>query len=201
MVHHEAASRETDARAPNAGEPAESDAIVLSEDVNAGLATPVMDLIAAGAIAAIALWFLVGSLLLPVPGPLITAPGLLPFLTAGSLLVMAGLLAAGALRRRRMLPAQADRLELPPDFRRSMLLGAILVVYVAALQFLPVAAAFRVGSMRIAIGNFEVASLIVLTAILRIYWRAALWRCLAVTFCWIAFLSLVFRLVFEVKLP
>src|SRR5690554_2010138 len=105
---------------------------VWSEDVNAGLATPVMDLIAAVVIGAIALWFTVASLMLPRPGGIVTAPGLLPFLTAGSLLVMAGMLAAMALRRWRAAPQEAARLDLPADFRRSMLLGAILVVYVAA---------------------------------------------------------------------
>lgn len=174
---------------------------VWSEDVNAGLATPVMDLIAAVVIGAIALWFTVASLMLPRPGGIVTAPGLLPFLTAGSLLVMAGMLAAMALRRWRAAPQEAARLDLPADFRRSMLLGAILVVYVAALHFLPMKMATSVGSFRLVIGNFEVASLVVLTAVLFIFWRAPLWKCLTIVFCWIAFLSLVFRTVFEVQLP
>jgi hypothetical protein len=179
----------------------ESDKTALSEDPNAGLASPLMDLIAAAVIAAIAVWTLAESLRLPAPGGLITAPGLLPFLTAGSLLAMAGLLAAAALRRRRHALPDADRIELPADFSRSMLLGAILVVYVAALQFLPVATAIPVGPVRLAIGSFEVATLVALVAILRIFWRGALWACLAVSFGWVAFLSLVFRLIFEIQLP
>jgi hypothetical protein len=182
-------------------ETADQERPVWSEDVNAGLATPIMDLIAAAAIGAIALWFTVASLMLPRPGGIVTAPGLLPFLTAGSLLVMAGMLAAMALRRWRSAPQEATRLELPADFRRSMLLGAILVVYVTALQYLPVAMATRIGPVRLVIGNFEVASVIVLTAILFIFWKAPLWKCLVIVFCWIAFLSAVFRIVFEVQLP
>jgi hypothetical protein len=180
---------------------AESEKVVLSEDPHAGLATPVMDLIAAAVIGAIALWICVESLRLPVPGGLFTAPGLLPFLSAGSLLIMAGLLAAAALRRRRALPAAPAGIDLPPEFGRSMLLGAILVVYVAALQYLPVAAAFQAGPVRLVVGNFEVATILVMTAILRIFWRPALWAGLAVSFGWVAFLSLVFRLVFEQQLP
>ena len=179
----------------------EPEKTALSEDPNAGLATPAMDLAAAGIVAAIAIWFGIEALRLPVPGGLITAPGLLPFLTAGSLLIMAGLLAAAAIRRRRMVPTASAGFELPPDFWRSMLLGAILIGYVAALQFLPVAVAFRVGPVRLVIGNFEVATVIVLTAILRIFWQQALWACVAVAFGWVAFLSLVFRLVFEQQLP
>jgi hypothetical protein len=174
---------------------------LLSEDPNAGLATPVMDLTAALVIAAICVWILIESLLLPVPAALITAPGLLPFLTAGSLLVMAGLLAAAALRRWHTVPSGSNRFELPVEFPRALLLGAILVVYVAALQFLPISAAASIAGKRLVIGNFEVASIIILTAILRIFWGRALWMCLAVTVGWTAFLSLVFRLVFEIQLP
>ena len=173
---------------------------VLSEDPNAGLATPLMDLVAAGILAAVAIWFGIEALRLPAPGGLITAPGLLPFLVAGSLLIMCGLLAAAALRRKRTLPDSAG-FELPADFRRSMLLGAILVVYVTALQLLPVEAAIRIGPLRLVIGNFEVATVIILMTILRIFWQRALWACLSVAFGWAAFLSIVFRLVFELRLP
>jgi hypothetical protein len=179
---------------------AEPENTVLSEDPNAGQATPVMDMIAAGLVAAIALWIGVESLRLPMPGGLITAPGLLPFLTTGSLLVMAGLLALSALRRRRQA-GEGGGIELPEEFPRSMALGAILIVYVAALQFLPVEAAVRAGPVRLVVGNFEVATVVIMTAILRIFWRSALWACLAVSVGWVAFLSLVFRLVFELRLP
>jgi hypothetical protein len=179
----------------------EPEKTVLSEDPNAGLATPVMDLVAALCIAAIAIWIGIESLRLPAPGGILTAPGLLPFLTAGSLLIMAGLLAISAVRRKRTSDAVSDGFELPADFSRSMLLGAILVVYVAALQYLPVAVAIPVGPIRLVIGNFEVASIIILTAILRIYWQGALSICLAVAVGWVAFLSVIFRLVFELRLP
>lgn len=174
---------------------------VLSEDPNAGLATPIMDLTAACIVAAIAIWFVIESLRLPVPSGIITAPGLLPFLTAASLLIMAGMLAVAALRRRRETEPSADRFDLPADFSRSALLGGILVVYVAALQYLSVDAALTIGSIRLVIGSFEVATVIILTAILRIFWQQVLWMCLTVAFGWTVFLSLVFRLVFEQQLP
>jgi hypothetical protein len=179
----------------------EREKTVLSEDPNAGLATPTMDLIAAGIIAVLAIWFCIESWRLPMPGGVFTAPGLLPFLTAASLLIMAGLLASAARRRRLTMPPQDDRFELPEEFRRSMMLGAILVVYVAALQYLPIAAAIVVGPIRLVIGNFEVASIVILIAILRVFWQARLWSCLAVSFGWVVFLSLTFRLLFETRLP
>jgi hypothetical protein len=176
----------------------------ISEDANAGMATPLMDLMAAGVLVAIAVWFAVDALRLPVPGDLITAPGLLPFLTAASLLVMALMLGASALGRRRAARAGArivDGLDLPPDFWRTMGLGAILTVYIAAMQLLPVSAAFTLGSLRFVIGSFEVASVIALTAILRVFWQAPLAHCLGVSVVWIVFLSIVFRMIFHVQLP
>ncbi len=175
-----------------------------SEDPDAGLASPLMDLISAGVLVAISGFFIVESLRLPMPGGLLTAPGLLPFLTAASLLVMALMLGANALTRRRAAAAGAaiaDGIDLPPDFRRSIGLGAVLIVYVAAMQFLPVEIVFHLAGLRFVIGAFEVASVVTLTAILRFFWQQPLWACLAVSLAWIAFLSIVFRMIFIVSLP
>jgi hypothetical protein len=178
------------------------DKALLSEDPNAGLATPIMDLAAAAVIAAICVWTLIESLLLPMPGALSTAPGLLPFMTAGSLLIMAGILGASAIGRWGTVPAESNRFELPAEFPRAVLLAAIITVYVAALQFLPIEMVMRVGDFRLVVGNFEVASIVILTLILRLFWQqAALWMCFAVAFGWTAFLSLIFRLVFQIQLP
>jgi hypothetical protein len=126
----------------------------------------------------------------------------LPFLTAASLMVMALALGVGALvRRRRRGGGPAEGLELPADFRRTMALGGILTVYVLALDLVPVDVAFEVWSLRFVIGAFETVSLIVLTAILRVYWQAPLSTCVAVALGWIAFLSVVFRMIFHVPLP
>ena len=174
---------------------------VLSEDPNAGMATPVMDLTAAVVIAAIAVFIVVESLRLPVPGGIMTAPGLLPFLTSASLLIMALILGANAIKRRRTIDRAADRVEVPPDFMRSLGLGGIVVIYVAALQFIPIDTAIRIGPLRFAIGAFEAVSVVAITGILRLYWQRPLWTCLAVAFGWIAFLSIVFRMIFETPLP
>ncbi len=175
---------------------------VLSEDANAGLATPVMDLAAAVVIAAIAIFIAVDSLLLPVPGGVVlTAPGLLPFLTAASLVVMAVLLGLSALQRRRAIAPALDRFEIPADAARSLALGGIVALYVLALQVVPFEMSFNVGGLHFYIGAFEPVSVVFLTGLLRVYWRAPLWACLAVIVTWIAFLSLVFRVLFQTPLP
>jgi len=183
-------------------EVADDEKRVISEDANAGLATPIMDLSAAIVVAAIAIFLAVESLRLPVPGGVIfTAPGLLPFLTAASLLVMALLLSASALQRRRTMPRALDHFEIPADAMRSLTLGGIVVLYVLALQVVPFEASFNVGSLHFYIGAFEPVSIVFLTGLLRIYWRAPLWACLAVTVAWTAFLSIVFRMLFQTPLP
>lgn len=174
---------------------------IISEDPNAGMANPVMDLTAAVAVGAVALFVTIESLRLPVSGDIFTAAGLLPFLTAASLLVMALLLGYSALQRRRTMPRALDRLEIPDDFRRTLVLGGIVVLYVLGLQVVQVHVSFNVGSLRFIIGAFETVSLVVLTGLLKLYWRAPLWACFAVTLAWTAFLSVVFRMLFQTPLP
>jgi len=183
-------------------EAADDEKRVYSEDANAGLATPIMDLTAAVVIAAIAILVAVESLRLPVPGGVVfTAPGLLPFLTAASLLVMALLLGYSAVTRRRVTPRALDRFEIPADVMRSLTLGGIVTLYVLALQVVPFEASFNIGSLHFVIGAFEPVSVVFLTGLLRIYWRAPLWTCLSVNLVWIAFLSIVFRMLFQTPLP
>jgi hypothetical protein len=60
---------------------------------------------------------------------------------------------------------------------------------------------FNIGSLHFVIGAFETVSVVVITGLLRFYWRARLWACLTVTVFWIAFLSITFRIVFQTPLP
>jgi len=175
--------------------------LILSEEANAGYATPIMDMIAAGIVAAIALIMAINSLLLPVPGGIFSAPGLLPFLTSASLLIMAGVLGFNALSRRRTTPRELDRIEVPADVKRSLTLGGIVILYVLGLQFVPVHTSFYIGPLRFVIGAFETVSIVVITGLLRFYWRGRLWACLTIAVFWIAFLSITFRIVFQTPLP
>jgi hypothetical protein len=180
---------------------ADEEKLVLSEDANAGLATPIMDLVAAGVIGVLSVWLAIESLRLPIPGGILTAPGLLPFLTAASLLIMAAILGFTAIARRRTVPRALDRFDVPDDFMRSLTLGGIVVLYVLAMQVVPVRTGFNIGALHFVIGAFETVSVVAITCLLRLYWRAALWACLTVAVFWIAFLSIVFRILFQTPLP
>jgi hypothetical protein len=180
---------------------AEEEKLVLSEDANAGLANPIMDLAASGIVGVISIWLAIESLLLPQPGGVLTAPGLLPFLTSASLLIMAAILGFSAISRRRITPRALDRFDLPDDFLRSMTLGGLVILYVAALQFIPVRTSINIGSLHFVIGAFETVSVVAITGLLRLYWRARLWACLTVAIFWIVFLSITFRIVFQTPLP
>jgi len=150
-------------------EVADNEKRVISEDANAGLATPIMDLSAAIVVAVISIFLAIESLRLPVPGGVVfTAPGLLPFLTAASLLVMALLLGYSAMTRRRAIPRALDRFEIPADAMRSLTLGGIIVLYVLALQVVPFETSFNIGSLHFYIGAFEPVSIVFLTGLLRI---------------------------------
>jgi hypothetical protein len=175
--------------------------VAAPDDANSGIAAPVMDLASAGVIAAIAVFMAIESLRLPVPGGIITAPGLLPFLTSASLLIMALILGYTAVVRRRTTPRALDRFEVPSDVMRSLTLGGLVILYVLALQFVPVRTSFDVGSLHFVIGAFETVSVVAITGLLRIYWRARLWACLTVALFWIAFLSVTFRMIFQTPLP
>ena len=174
---------------------------VLSQDANADMANPIMDLVAAAAIAAVAIFVVIASLELPMPARIFTAPGLLPFLTAASLLLMTLLLGYSAIVRRRTMPRALDRFEIPDDFKRTIVLGGIVILYVLGLQVVPVDASFNIGGLHFVIGAFETVSLIAITGLLKLYWRAPLWACFAVSLGWIAFLSIVFRMLFQTPLP
>ncbi len=84
---------------------------------------------------------------------------------------------------------------------RSLTLGGLVILYVLALQFVPIKTSVTIGSLRFVIGAFETVSVVAITGLLRLYWRARLWACLTVAVFWIAFLSITFRMIFQTPLP
>lgn len=170
------------------------------EDENAGFASPGQDLIAAAVLALLSVWIMIESLRLDNPGSLATAPGLLPFLTAGSLCAMAAYLASLAMRRHRNHIATVPVDEKPDHLRTVMLVGFI-GAYLICVQLINFEYTFQLGGMRLGYGAFEVLTVIALTTILSVFWRQALWACLAVSVVWVTFLAGVFRYVFTIPLP
>jgi hypothetical protein len=172
----------------------------ISEDESAGYASPVLDIIAAIAISCLSIWVMVESVALKTPAEIATAPGLLPFLTAGSLMLMAIVLALSALRRHRSAPAAMTQ-DIPEDLPRAGLLIAILIAYVAALDFIEFSRSIAIGPIAMQVNAFEPVSIVVLTAILRIFWTPRLWACVLVAVIWILLLTVTFQSLMTIPMP
>lgn len=170
------------------------------EDENAGFASPVMDLMASGALIMLSVWIMIESVRLDMPGGLATAPGLLPFLTAGSLCAMAIGLAVMAEKRRREGAETAPSEEIA-DLRRTLVLVAIIGTYLVALSVASFDYTVQLGSWRLGYGAFEILTIIMLTTILLLYWRKPIAQCLTVAVVWSTLLAAAFRYVFTIPLP
>ena len=166
-----------------------------------GYAPPVLDLIAALCLVALSVWVMIEAARMEVPDALATAPGLLPFLSAASLCVMAIALGWLAVRRR----VAARPAVIPPgqaaEVRRAAVLFAIVGCYLLALEALSFEYALRVAGTRLVIGSFELVSIVVLTALLGMFWGRSLAWCVLVAAGWILALAAVFRYVFRLPLP
>ena len=172
------------------------------EEADTGYASPALDLVAAGALIALSVAVMVASYALPLPGNIRTAPGLLPFLVAFSLLIMSLGLGASALARRRAsvhLSLFSDR-DMSTDIR-SLLLACAVAVYIAALQILAFQQNFTILGANLRLTAFEPVTVIALTTIIHLCWRGPIWITLCVTIAWAAILSLIFQLVFRIPLP
>lgn len=166
-----------------------------------GHAPPALDLIAAVCLVALSVWVMLEAARMEVPGTLATAPGLLPFLTAASLCIMAIALALLALRRRAAGARIADATQDSSELRRALILFAIVGCYILALEVLSFEYALMVAGERVAISSFEVVSIVVLTTLLAMFWRWPVATCATVALAWILVLSAVFRYVFKLPLP
>lgn len=172
------------------------------EDGNAGYASPALDLIATAFLLALSALVLVASLRLPVPGGLVTAPGLLPFLTAGSLAIMAVLLGISAVVRHRdgvQLWDQGTREH--GETGRALTLVIAVAIYIAALQGLAFQYYFNIGSVPMVLSAFEPVTIVALATIIHIFWRGPLWITALISVGWSLTLSLVFQKAFNIPLP
>ena len=172
------------------------------EEAGSGFASPTLDLIASGFLILLALAFILASIALPVPGEIRTAPGLLPFIVAASLLLMAIGLGASAIARRRVgtrTLAFADR-DLSTDLR-SLLLACAVAIYILALQILAFQHNFQAFGGNLKLTAFEPVTIIALCAIIHLSWRGPLWITAGISTTWTLILSLVFQLVFRIPLP
>jgi len=173
------------------------------EEAGTGFASPALDLIASIILIAIAVAVMAASVALPMPGAIHTAPGLLPFIVAASLLLMALGLGASSLVRRRAsiyMPALLADRDIPTDLR-SLLLACAVAVYIAALHILAFQQNFSIFGTSLKLSAFEPATILTLTTIIHVSWRGPIWITAVVSITWTAILSLVFQLVFRIPLP
>lgn len=179
---------------------AEENQSFAGEDENAGFASPRQDLLASAVLIVLSIWIMVESLRLEMPGNVSTAPGLLPFLTAATLCLMAVGLAWLAIKRQRAgdTAAGAEEETMPG---RAPLLMALIGAYILSLQVVSFEYSATIGGFRLSYGSFEVLSIVALTVILTIFWKPRLWPCLAVSALWVTALAAVFRYVFVMPLP
>lgn len=165
------------------------------------------NLIAAIVIAAFAVLAMILAVRLEVPGRLVAAPGLLPFLVGFTLLGMAvalGVLAVrdgGARNLFRGFENAGDWFR-DEERRRTLLLLAIVIVYVLLVDFVPFEWRVPLGYFEFRFSGYELFSILSLTLILRIFWRAPLVpHCLGVSVGVVIALASVFRYGFRLLLP
>lgn len=172
------------------------------EEAGAGYASPILDLVATAFLVLISVIVMVASFMLPVPGDVQTAPGLLPFLAAASLLVMALGLGFSAMTRQRagVRGGFLDGRDRETD-RGTLLLMVVVGIYIAALQFLAFRYDIVIAGFRYTIAAFEPVTIIALSVIIYGSWRGPLWIVLTISVAWTLVLSLVFQKAFNIPLP
>ena len=84
---------------------------------------------------------------------------------------------------------------------RTLLLIGIIILYVIVTQQIAFDLRFPTKFFVFNFSSYELISIITLTLILRIFWRATLVRCLLVSTFWTIALASVFRYGFHILLP
>ena len=169
--------------------------------------TPGKDLASSAVIAAFALLVMIVALRMPNPGTLFTAPGLLPFLTGLALLIMAVGLGVRSVRAGGVKALLQGPWKVVRDYFsdienwRALLLIGIIFLYVIVTQQIAFDLRFPLGFFVFNFSSYELISIITLTLILWIFWRASLVRCFLVSAFWTIALASVFRYGFHILLP
>jgi len=181
-----------------------NDAVVFEgEEAGAGYASPKLDLIAACFLTLLSIVVIIAAWWLPVPGDLLTAPGLLPFFTAISLLIMAVILGITALKRKKLTTEFEQDTSIIDNSqnKRTLLLIGLVGLYILALQQLTFLYDFSVGGVFFSVSAFEPVTVVALAAIICIYWGGPLWITTLVSVLWTLLLSVVFQKAFNLPLP
>ena len=165
------------------------------------------DLGSAAVMAAFAVATMLMSLDLESPEGLLTAPGLLPFITGLALLVMSLVLAGQALRAgaaRGFSTAVTAALRAAvrsAEDRRAGLLGALVLAYVVIVGRISVELRLDTPRVELLLSGFELVSILAVTTILKIFWRASVIRCFVAALVTVEILALSFRYGFNLIMP
>lgn len=165
------------------------------------------NLIAAIVIGAIAVLAMILAVQLEVPGRLVAAPGLLPFIVGLTLFCMAlalGILAVRDGGARDVFGGFAGLGEWLRDEerRRTLLLLGIIIVYILLVDFVPFEWRLPLGFFEFRFSGYELFSILSLTLILWIFWgKPIVPHCFGVSFAVVMALASVFRYGFRTLLP
>ncbi|WP_176847135.1 tripartite tricarboxylate transporter TctB family protein [Roseicitreum antarcticum] len=174
------------------------------EEEGAGYAAPSVDLIAAILLIALSGWYVWEALGFRAPGGWRTGPGLVPAAAGISLMLMAVGLGFTAIRRWGQAQApvnpELDEDSISDPFRTGMLIGVIFI-YLLAMDAITFGLQGYLGGLYIVIGAFEIATVLCLSVLMKLYWNGPLWIIATVAVLWTAALSLIFRNVFLISLP
>ena len=173
--------------------------------------TPKKDLVSAFVIGLLSILAIVFSLRLDMPGLFYTAPGLLPFVTGCTLLLMAIMLGQQAIRAGAVvnlsgllddLTIVARQLWSVEQDRRRLLLMVIITFYVLLIAFINFNFRFPTPlDFDFEISSYEVISVFIVTWILRLFWQASVRRCFVVTLTTVLMLTSIFRYGFGILMP
>jgi len=191
----------------DASGPPEEKAHFTGEEGGGERTTPRKDLGAAVVIGALAVAAMIFSLRLEVPTSIYTAPGLLPFLTGLSLLVMAIGLGVSAIRAGgtndyfAATRAAAQNYLAQRENRRTLILMAMLIVYVFLAGQISFNLRLPTSFFVFQFSSWEAVSMPVLAVILWFFWRAPIWKCGLFSVLMVFFLAGIFRYAFHILLP
>lgn len=169
--------------------------------------SPGKNLGSAVVIAAISIYVMLESTGFESPDTIYTAPGLFPFITGLTLLIMAAYLAYTAIRSGADMHIVRAPLKGLREFfadwesRRTLMLFGIMALYVGLVALIELNLRIPIGGFDLQISSFEVVSVGIITFILRIFWKAAIWKCFVISFFVVELLASIFRYGFSIPMP
>lgn len=182
-------------------------AIFVGEEDIAGRTTPKKDLVSAVFLTALSLVAMVYAWQLDVPASIYTAPGLLPFLTGFSLLIMAFGLGLKALRRGAAdgffdgTGSLVSGYWAEQENRRALLLIAIIFAWVVIVGQVSLDLRWPTPIHEFRFSGYEAVSIPMLILILRLFWQASWARCSLVSIVVVVAVASAFRDGFKILLP